>query len=91
MASDIASIKATLERNTDSLEEHMKRTAAAEMAVTVLKDMSAKIDSRLHPLEEVQKEKAAAFRVWKKIGTIGGAISGIITIVYTIWSFSQGK
>ncbi len=90
MANDISAIRRTLEKNTDSLEEHMRRTAAAEAAITTLKDISLKIDSRLAPIEEDRRDHVAMMRIIKKIGVYSGAISAIVTIVYTIWQFSQG-
>jgi chromosome segregation ATPase len=91
MAKDIAAILVTLNKNTDSLEEHMRRTDLNEEAVVVLKDIMIKIDARIAPLEEVHKEKTALVRLIKKTGGIAAAMSAIATVLYTIWSYTLRK
>jgi len=91
MAADISGIRKTLERNTDSLEKHMKRTDLNEASVNILKDIMIKIDSRLHPLEDSHKEKVATMQIWKKIGLYAGVISAVVSIAYSIWSFTHSK
>ena len=91
MAKDMATIVTVLEKNTISLDKHMRRSDLNEEAVGVLKDIMVKIDSRISPLEESQKEKAALMNLLKKVGVIASAISGTATVLYTVWSFTLGK
>jgi hypothetical protein len=91
MAKDISFILITLNKNTDSLEKHMRRSDLNEEAVGVLKDIMVKIDSRISPLESTQKEKEALTNLLKKIGIIASAISGTATVLYTVWSYTLGK
>ena len=90
MADDIHVIRKTLEKNTESLEEHMRRTAAAEQQILSLKDISVKMDSRLSPIEEERIEKETLHRLYKKAGTYFGVISAVVTTAYTVWLFIKG-
>lgn len=80
----LQAIGVTLQKNTESLIEHMRRTEAVEHLIQ-------KIDSRLEPLE-VKHIREEAVRAWRqefflKTMKIVGAIGTIIAIVIGIKSF----
>lgn len=75
-----------LQKNTDSLSEHMRRTELNEIAVSELKEISRAINIRLVPIEQSYIEKIGAAKLWKKMGVVLGATTSLMSIVYTILS-----
>jgi chromosome segregation ATPase len=73
-----------LNKNTESLIEHMARTKMNELAIQELKNISANIDSRLSPLEVSNIEKKAVSNMLKKISFVMGSVATLVSIVYTI-------
>ena len=74
-----------LSANTESLKEHMQRTAIAEQRQHILEDLVKSIDSRLSPFEQNKLEEEAVRKYrnekLKKIGKILGIIATLIAIV----------
>lgn len=77
-----------LEKNTDSLREHMQRTANVEQTQTVQNDALLKIDGRLQVMEEREMKKeavkeymAAEAKKWGiRISLVGGVLGILATI-----------
>lgn len=78
-----------LQKNTDSLTEHMRRTELNELAVNELKDLSKSFNHRLVPLEQSQIEKVGVAKLWKKIGIALGLITSVVSIVYTLLNIAK--
>lgn len=74
-----------LSANTESLKEHMQRTAIAEKRQQILEDLVKSIDTRLSPFEQHKLEEEAVKKYrnekLKKIGKILGIIATLIAIV----------
>lgn len=86
MGHEIAYIRKTLEKNTESLIEHMRRTELNEMALNELKAMNDKMDSRLEPLEKSYIEKQTIVKVVAKISAFIGGLIGFASLMYEILS-----
>lgn len=86
MGGEIANIRKTLEKNTESLIEHMRRTEINELGLQELKAMNEKMDSRLHPLERSHTEKTAIIKVVAKLGAFIGGLIGFASLMYEILS-----
>lgn len=86
MGHEIVYIRKTLEKNTESLVEHMQRTALNEASIEELKNISMKIDSRLQPLERSHVEKQTALKLIAKIGAFVGGLIGLASLLYDILS-----
>jgi hypothetical protein len=86
MGQEIGRISRTLEKNTDSLVEHMRRTSLNEAGIEELKNISLKIDSRLHPLEKSYVERQTAIKLMAKIGAFIGGLVGLASLLYDILS-----
>jgi len=73
-----------LASNTESLKEHMYRTAIAEQRQQIIEDLVKSIDARLSPFEQKKLEEEAIKKYrndkLKKIGKILGIIATIIAI-----------
>lgn len=71
--------------NTESLKEHMQRTAIAEQRQQILEDLVKSIDARLSPFEQhrLEEEAIKKYRNEKliKIGKILGLIATLVAIV----------
>lgn len=71
--------------NTDSLKEHMHRTAVAEHRQEILEDLVKSIDRRLSPFETHKLEEEAVKKYrnekLKKIAKYLGLIATIVAIV----------
>lgn len=85
MSGEIAQIRKTLEKNTDSLVEHMRRTELNEMGINELKAISIKLDSRLTPVEKFQTSEQAVIKVGIKLCAFIGGIIGIASLLYDIF------
>ena len=74
-----------LSANTESLKEHMQRTAIAEQRQHILEDLVKSIDSRLSPFEQNKLEEEAVRKYrnekLKKIAKILGIIATLVAIV----------
>ena len=70
--------------NTESLKEHMHRTAIAEQRQQILEDLVKSIDTRLSPFEQNKLENEAVRKYrnekFKKIAKILGIIATIVAI-----------
>ena len=70
--------------NTESLKEHMHRTAIAEQRQQILEDLVKSIDTRLSPFEQnkIEDEAVRKYRneKLKKIAKILGIIATIVAI-----------
>lgn len=86
MGDEIAGIRKTLEKNTDSLIEHMRRTDLNEMGIQELKNISLKIDSRLQPLEQAYIERQTLFKLIAKISALVGGLIGFASFMYEVLS-----
>jgi len=86
MGQEISYIRKTLEKNTESLIEHMRRTELNEMALGELKAMNNKMDSRLEPLEKSHTEKQAILKVIAKISALIGGLVGFASFLYEVLS-----
>lgn len=86
MGHEIAHIRKTLEKNTESLIEHMRRTELNEMSLNELKTMNHKMDSRLEPLEKSHTEKQAILKVVAKISALIGGLVGFASFLYEVLS-----
>jgi len=85
VGSEIAKIAKTLEKNTDSLIEHMRRTEINEMNINELKSISEKIDSRLRPIEHDIAGKNAILAMVMKMGGIIGGLIAVCSFLYDIF------
>jgi len=85
VGSEIAKIAKTLEKNTDSLIEHMRRTEINEMNINELKNISEKIDSRLRPIEHDIAGKNAILAMVMKMGGIIGGLIAVCSFLYDIF------
>ena len=78
-----------LQKNTESLSEHMRRTELNEMAINELKEMSKVFHERLVPIEHSEIEKVGIMKFWKKIGMTVGVIASVASVIYTVLSMSK--
>jgi hypothetical protein len=85
MGKDIARIGEILEKNTDSLIEHMRRTELNEASISELKNISLKLNERIQPLEISQIESQAGWKLWTKLGAIAGTIFVILNLIKTFF------
>jgi hypothetical protein len=85
MGHEIAYIRKTLDKNTESLIEHMRRTELNEIGIEELKNISLKIDSRLQPIERSHTEKQAIIKAVAKIGAFIVGLVGIASFLYDIF------
>lgn len=84
MGQEITHIRKTLEKNTESLVEHMRRTQLNEIGIEELKAISLKIDSRIQPLEHAHIERQAVLKMIAKIGAMIGGFVGLASFLYEI-------
>lgn len=87
LVQEISRIGNTLERNTESLAEHMRRTELNELSIEQLKELNLKIDSRLKPLEEASIEKAGVMKFAAKLGAFIGVAVAVATLVYKLLGY----
>lgn len=87
LAQEISRIGKTLEKNTDSLIEHMRRTEINELSINELKTISLKLDSRLQPLEESFVEKAGVVKFMAKVGAVIGIAAGVATLIFKLLGY----
>lgn len=73
-----------LEKNTESLIEHVRRTELNEIAIKELKSMNQRFDSRLTPIEHSHIEKAGLQKAWKRVGIVLGVVASVASIIYNI-------
>jgi hypothetical protein len=85
MSHEIMRIGRVLEKNTDSLVEHMRRTQLNEMSIEELKNISVKLDERLQPLESTHMQRRTYFIVIAKIGAILTFAIGLSKFIYDIY------
>jgi len=78
-----------LQKNTDSLTEHMRRTELNEIAVNELKDLNRSFNQRIAPLEQSQIEKVGVAKLWKKTGIALGLITSLVSIIYTLLNIAK--
>lgn len=82
MGQELNRIGRILDKNTESLVEHMRRTEINEIGIDELKKISVSIDQRLQPLEKSHIERKTALIVIAKIGAfIAGAV-GFFSFIY---------
>lgn len=87
LAQEIERIGKTLEKNTDSLVEHIRRTEINEMNINELKNISLKIDQRLQPLENAHVERAGVMKFAAKLGAFIGVVAGVATLIYKLLGY----
>lgn len=87
LAQEIERIGKTLEKNTDSLVEHIRRTEINEMNINELKNISLKIDQRLQPLENAHVERAGVMKFAAKLGAFIGVAAGVATLIYKLLGY----
>jgi len=85
LAQEISRIGRTLEKNTDSLIEHMRRTEINEMNINELKSISEKIDSRLKPIENDIAGRKAVISLFMKLGGLIGGLVGLFSFLYDLF------
>lgn len=85
MSKEMTRIGHILEKNTESLIEHMRRTEINELSINELKNISLKIDQRLHPLEKSYSERTALIKVIAKFGAFIGGLVGLLSLAYEIF------
>lgn len=73
-----------LEKNTESLIEHVRRTELNEIAIQELKSMNQRFDSRLTPIEHSHIEKAGLQKLWVRVGVALGIGASAASIIYNI-------
>lgn len=76
--SQLQKINSILEINTESLQEHMRRTAQNETMIQSLSVLHESNDNRLNKLEEPSKVFKVVKRWFIGIGAIAGAVAGIL-------------
>jgi biopolymer transport protein ExbB/TolQ len=84
MSTEMSRIGRILEKNTDSLIEHMRRTEINELSINELKNISLKIDERLQPLEKSYSERNTIIKMAAKIGAFIGGLIGLVSLAYEI-------
>ena len=84
MGQELTRMTRILEKNTESLVEHMRRTEINEMGIDELKKISISIDQRLQPLEKSHIERKTAIIIIAKIGAFIAGTIGIISFIYEI-------
>lgn len=87
LAKEIERMGRTLERNTDSLVEHMRRTEINELNIEELKNISQKIDERLRPVEEQAAGVRAIVATVLKMGGIIGGIATMASMAYKLFKY----
>lgn len=85
LAQEIIRMGRTLEKNTDSLIEHMRRTEINEMNINELKSISEKIDSRLRPIEHDIAGKNAILAMVMKMGGVIGGLIAVCSFLYDLF------
>lgn len=84
VADHIGNIDRNLERNTNSLIEHMRRTEINELNINSLKDISVKIDSRLDDLEAYNLKRDASIKTLAKLGALIGGMIGAASLFFDL-------
>lgn len=84
MTGELTRMANTLERNTQSLVEHMRRTDLAEVAIGHLKEEHEELEERVSPLEGHQLERQAASKLFKTLAGITAGIASLASVIYTI-------
>lgn len=82
---EIARIGRILEKNTDSLVEHMRRTDINELSINELKSISLKLDQRLQPLESSYTQRKTMMILIAKIAAVAAALAGFAKFLYEIY------
>lgn len=85
LANEMTRMGSTLEKNTESLIEHMRRTEMNELNINELKNISEKIDSRLKPIEHDIAGRKAVVGLAMKIGGLIGGLVGLLSFLYDIF------
>lgn len=85
MGKDIAKISNILEKNTESLIEHMRRTELNEASLKELKNINLRLSERIEPLEKSHIEGQAVWKIWAKIGALAGTTLVILNIIKTLF------
>ena len=85
MNNEISRIGRILEKNTDSLVEHMRRTEINEINIGELKNISLKLDQRLQPLENSYVSRKAAAMVVAKIMAVAGGLLGLAKFLHDLY------
>lgn len=85
MNSEISRIGRILEKNTDSLVEHMRRTDINELSINELKNISLKLDQRLQPLESSYTQRKTMMILIAKIAAVAAALAGFAKFLYEIY------
>jgi hypothetical protein len=84
LTNEMTRISQTLEKNTESLIEHMRRTEINEMNINELKNISEKIDSRLQPVERHIHDRQAIVAGLLKFGGILSGLMALISFAYNL-------
>lgn len=74
IAEDISEIKITLARNTDSLQEHMRRTDQNEEAIAVIREESMEVKAHIQSVKLL-------FRIIAGLGAITAFIVASINLI----------
>jgi hypothetical protein len=81
-------ILATLDKNTEALCEHMRRTEIAEINLTRVEAETKELDGRMKPLEGAYLEREVKYKLWKRLGIVAGALASVASAIYTVASLA---
>lgn len=85
MGNEISRIGNILQKNTDSLVEHMRRTEINEMNINELKNISIKLDKRLEPLESSHLQFRALMVLSAKVFAVIAGLAGAVKFFYELY------
>jgi len=85
MGNEIVRIGQILEKNTDSLVEHMRRTEINEMNINELKSLNMKLDQRLQPIESSHLQFKTLMILIGKIFAVVAGMAGLIKFLYELY------
>jgi len=84
MTGELTRMANTLERNTLSLVEHMRRTDLAEVAINHLKEEHEELEERVGPLEGHQLERQATSKMLRTLAGAVAAVASLASVIYTV-------
>ena len=82
---EIARMGDILDKNTDSLVEHMRRTDINELNINELKNISLKLDQRIQPLEHTNLQRKTLIFLVLKICAFVAGLASVAKLVYDVY------
>lgn len=87
VAEDIVDIKVTMARNTQSLEEHMRRSLANEEAIDILKQEVKPIEEHVVYVNRAVRHVVSFIKTTASIATVVGTVIAILSFLHSLGLF----